>query len=90
MSASSPADCHIMPCSWSSALEEQTMHQGGWREPSEDSLLVRMKAVYAKRHHADTDQSEKKQLSAHVRRWTWYDTGTSMLQRLKALLEARV
>ena len=82
------ADCVTAPCGRSSLFGQQTVHQPAWSEPSKDYLVTQLKQFHAARHRVAANQeSTVEQAFAHVRHWTWYETGTSMLQRCKALLE---
>ena len=85
---SKAADCFIAPCGQSSLFGEGTVHQPAWSEPSKDSLVAQLRRLHAaKQKMTATQGSVVEQLRAHLRHWTWYRTGTSMLQRCKALLE---
>ena len=79
-----------MQCNRFSVVGDDTLHLPEQQEPSKESLLLQMKNAYVgKNRSMFRDQYEKEWLSTHAR-WTWYDTGTIMLQRLKARLEARL
>ena len=81
-------DCFIAPCGQSSLFGEGTVHQPAWCEPSKESLVAQLRQLHAaKQRMAPTQGSVVEQLLAHLRHWTWYKTGTSVLQRCKALLE---
>ena len=82
------ADCFIAPCGQSSLFGEGTVHQPAWSEPSKDSLVAQLRQLHAaKQGMIATQGSDVEQFLAHLRHWTWYKTGTSVLQRCKALLE---
>lgn len=52
------------------------------------SLVAKMKQFYVAGKYVKAENNvEKEQLRAHANRFTWYKTGTAVLQRLKALLE---
>lgn len=85
---STAVDCVISPCGRSSLFGQRTVHQPAWSEPSKASLVTQLRRFHAAKHRIAANQgSTAEQTSAHARHWTWYETGTSMLQRCKALLE---
>ena len=87
---SSPALCFILPCSKSMFSGEETVHQPAWAEPNLGNLIDQMKRLYAERYSIEGRKKfENMQLAAHIRQRTWFNTGTAMLLRLRALLEAQ-
>ena len=56
-----------------------------------NALVAKMKQLYVARNHSNVEkQLVNEQVRAHAKRFTWYETGTAVLQRLKALLEGEL
>ena len=86
---SKDADCFMAPCGEQTLFGEATVHQPAWREPTRASLVTQLKRLHALRQElAGVKPDRAKKVSAYVRRYTWYSTGTHMLHRIRVLLES--
>lgn len=83
-----PSKCLIQPCGNMSLFGQPTEQQPSWSEPRLKSLTWRMQEVYRDWRVGNKPAAAiKGKIMLHAKQMSWFDVGTTMINRILTLLE---